>query len=185
MFVRLCFGLDGYYGSAEKAWAGRVRPHSGRTPPPGVPVYFRIQPFGHVTLSAGGGYVFSNDIARTGYISKVHISTIESRWNAPYLGWDEFVNRVRVLNYPLITARSVTAALESGNAHPHGVLLKRELAAAVGRGNMDLSSAKLGSAFRSQSKKYQDRVGGAIDGTLNSLQLGFLADRRHAFTARY
>ena len=183
-FVRTSLDVPAYYGSARKAWDARVRPHGG-TPPPAVPVYFRTRSkWWHVALSAGGGYVWSTDALRTGHVDKISIKALAAKWNAPYLGWDEYCNRQRILFRPLISAAEVTRCLEGSRAHPHGILLKRELAAAVGRGNMDLASAGLGSGTRSQVRLYQKKVGGTVDGTLNSFQLGMLANRRDVFTAR-
>lgn|SRR5690606_15394077 len=75
--------------SANRGWDMTPKGHkrTSGTPPKGVPVYWRTGKYGHVALSDGGGYVWSNDIKRRGKIDRVKISYINSKWGARYLGW--------------------------------------------------------------------------------------------------
>lgn len=75
--------------SAIKGW--HKTPSSQRrtsgTPPKGHPIYWSTGTYGHVALSDGNGYCWSNDISRRGKIDRVKISTIGRKWGARYLGW--------------------------------------------------------------------------------------------------
>lgn len=97
-FTRTCLGVGPRFGSAIIAWSHvpKDERHGGANPPPGVPVFWQIGAFGHVAISAGGGYVWSTDILRKGQVDKVRIGFITQHWNATYLGWAESVNGVRV-----------------------------------------------------------------------------------------
>lgn len=59
------------------------------TPPPGMLVFFHApdQSAGHVAISIGGGAVVSTDYPRTGRVSVVKISTLESQWGLTFIGW--------------------------------------------------------------------------------------------------
>lgn len=101
MFVRSAFGVSAVHPSAEKAWyATERRRGTSTTPPPGVPVWWTNGRHGHVALSAGGGYVYSNDILRRGKIDKVSIAYITRTWGQTYRGWTEDINGVRVYSPP-------------------------------------------------------------------------------------
>lgn len=97
-FTRTVLGVPALFGSAIEAW-GHVAPgdrHGGQSPPPGVPVFWRVGRWGHVAVSAGGGYVWSTDILRKGKVDKVCIAYLSHAWNATYLGWAETLNNRRV-----------------------------------------------------------------------------------------
>lgn len=101
--VRTALGAGPGAASARIAWlttpAAHKRPWRGgkKTPPFGVPVYFKLDsPYWHAALSAGRGYVWSNDIIKRGRIHKVSIAKIEQRWNAEYLGWTTHINGRRI-----------------------------------------------------------------------------------------
>jgi hypothetical protein len=96
MFVRSCLNVGALYGSAESGYYHTRYRHSTGTPPPGVPVWWTDGGFGHVALSAGGGYCWSNDYVRQGRIDKVPISSITRHWGKRYRGWSEDINGVRI-----------------------------------------------------------------------------------------
>lgn len=87
MFVRTCLGIPKKYNSAIEAWEGAKNKRTTGTPPAGVPLFWRGGKFGHVALSAGGGYCYSTDIKRRGKVDKVLIGEIKKRWGYTYLGW--------------------------------------------------------------------------------------------------
>lgn len=100
-FARTALGAPGGAASARLAWLGLTdrqrRGENNRTPPAGVPVYFKLNtPYWHAAISAGKGYVWSTDIVRIGQVDKVSISYLERRWNAEYLGWATHINGHRV-----------------------------------------------------------------------------------------
>ncbi len=92
--VRMSLGVGQKYPDATAAWYATKKRHTG-TPPPGVPVWW-TGGHGHVALSAGGGYAWSNDILRKGQIDKVPIELITKKWGKPYQGWSEDINDVDV-----------------------------------------------------------------------------------------
>lgn len=99
-FVRTTLGIPSRDPSAIVAWR-RTHPadrHGGKTPPPGVPVFWKVGQYGHVALSAGRGRVYSTDIVRSGRVDLVAIDTITKRWGAEYLGWTETLNGQRVIS---------------------------------------------------------------------------------------
>lgn len=94
-FVRSALGLRGGVADARAAYRLGGGPDGSNTtdvPPAGVPVYWDTGKHGHIALSAGGGYVWSNDIRRKGEIDLVPIKEITDSWNAPYLGWQRTLN---------------------------------------------------------------------------------------------
>lgn len=61
-----------------------------RRVPRGALVFWpNLGSYGHITISAGGGRVYSNDILRKGRIDKVRLDTITDRWNAGQAYWTE------------------------------------------------------------------------------------------------
>jgi hypothetical protein len=96
-FTRSCFNVPSRYSTAALAWANTRHRHS-TTPPAGAPVWWTggSRGFGHVALSAGGGYVWSTDVLRSGRVDRVKISHITNAWNLHYRGWSEDINGVRV-----------------------------------------------------------------------------------------
>lgn len=97
-FVRTCLGVAARYPYAELAYRHTTKRHDTSEAPAGVPVWWSGGRYGHVALSAGGGYCWSNDILRRGAIDKVRIATITRNWGMDYKGWTEDINGVDV--YP-------------------------------------------------------------------------------------
>lgn len=94
-FVRSALGIRGGVNDAREAYAlggGAAGSNTSDVPPAGVPVYWDTGRHGHIALSAGGGYVWSNDIRRKGAIDLVPISEISDTWHAPYLGYQTTLN---------------------------------------------------------------------------------------------
>lgn len=126
-FVRNCHNVAARDASARIAWSRTPvdERHGGLTPPPGVPVYWEIEPHGHVALSAGGGWCISTDILRRGKADRVRIATISSRWGARYLGWAETVNGARVWvapaepEKPVVSLEDFKAAVKDPEASKH------------------------------------------------------------------
>jgi hypothetical protein len=104
-FVRMALNVAAVHPSAEKAFYATTRRRGTQsTPPAGVPVWWTNGGYGHVALSAGGGYVWSNDILRRGKIDKVSIDYITRNWGQRYRGWTEDINGVRVYTPPPLPA---------------------------------------------------------------------------------
>lgn len=107
-FVRRCFNVGPNFATAGDGWHGAEFKHgTASTPPLGVPVWWTNSGAGHVVISAGNGWCYSNDILRTGSIDKVAISFITRKWGANYRGWSEDVNLVRVWRPGAPSLRSV------------------------------------------------------------------------------
>lgn len=99
-FVRQCFDVGSYYGSAIDAWNGAEKKHPGdRNPPPAVPLFFKSPSvYDHVVF---GGGPPANDIVTTFNADIRHyggdaIAGIERDFDAQYLGWTEDLNGVTV-----------------------------------------------------------------------------------------
>src|SRR5690606_30439486 len=90
-FVRSCWGIAPSASTAAAVGCSKTkRQSSDKIPPPRAAVWWDGPTAkDHVALSAGGGYVYSNDILSPGRIDKVKIDTITSRWGARYRGWSE------------------------------------------------------------------------------------------------
>jgi hypothetical protein len=89
-FVRTALGLPATAESAAVSWEETPEEYKHTGPPPaGVPVYWSPN---HVALSAGYGYVYSNDIRRKGKIDIVPIEMIEQKWGLTLLGWSSWMN---------------------------------------------------------------------------------------------
>lgn len=97
VFVRSAWGVAALYPSAEKGWYGTRHRMGTGTPPAGAPVWWTNGRHGHVALSAGGGYCWSNDVVTYGRIHKVAISRITRQWGQRYRGWTRDINGVVVL----------------------------------------------------------------------------------------
>jgi hypothetical protein len=94
-FVRTALGLPADARSAIASWREtpvRYR-HTSANPPPGVPVYWAPN---HVALSAGDGYVYSNDILHRGQVNLVPMDLIAKKWAAKPLGWASWMNGVEL-----------------------------------------------------------------------------------------
>jgi hypothetical protein len=92
-FVRTALGLPADAQSAIASWdqtPARYR-HTSPNPPAGVPVYWAPN---HVALSAGDGYVYSNDILQKGKVNFVPIDLIAKKWGLQPLGWASWMNGV-------------------------------------------------------------------------------------------
>lgn len=115
-FVRSCFGAGAYLHDAYEAWRLAKYKHTTGTPPAGVPVFWKggSKGYGHIALSAGGGYVWSTDVKRRGQVDKVSIGAIARAWNQRYLGWTEDVNGIRV--YTHVVTRPAPAVARPANA---------------------------------------------------------------------
>lgn len=102
VFVHECYDAPAKYGTATIAWQHTHRRHTG-TPPLGVPVYWTggTHGYGHVALSDGHGYVWSNDVLRHGKIDRVSIGSITRNWGLTYRGWAEDINDIRVWTPPV------------------------------------------------------------------------------------
>ena len=99
-FVRQCWGYP--TSGIPTAYAGSklVKKTTKGTPPPGAIVWWKgPTSAGHVALSAGNGYVYSNDFKRPGKIDKVKIKDITRGWDCEYLGWSR--NYPKQPNLPL------------------------------------------------------------------------------------
>jgi hypothetical protein len=94
------FSVPAKYGSAIVAWNNANSKHSTGIPPAGTFVFWKIGKFGHIAISAGGGFCWSTDIRGAGTVARVPISEIKARWGGTYLGWTEDVNEVRVYTPP-------------------------------------------------------------------------------------
>jgi hypothetical protein len=85
----------GYVSAAEQwnAMVDSAQARQGdRRPPLGALVFWSTSgPYGHVAVYVGAGRIVSNDIGDSspgiGGVYLTEIGSIESRWNATYLGW--------------------------------------------------------------------------------------------------
>src|SRR5690606_4969268 len=99
-FVMTCWGFSpSGIPSAIEGWNRSKKKKTSGTPPKGAPVYWRgPTSAGHVAISDGGGYEYSNDFKRAGEIDRVKITDITKGWGATYLGWTEDYCGVRDLD---------------------------------------------------------------------------------------
>nr|WP_238357227.1 CHAP domain-containing protein [Kribbella italica] len=83
------------YASAAEQWSQMVasgNAHVDRQPPVGALVFWDTGGlYGHVAVYVGDGRIVSNDIndqvPGEGGVYLVDLTTIETEWNATYLGW--------------------------------------------------------------------------------------------------
>lgn len=98
--VRTLLRIGPGAATAKAGWQAVPVPerHGHLVPPPGVPVFFQTSNSAwHVTLSDfEPWWVWSTDIKRKGKLDRVPKSLIQSRWNAPYLGWTSRLNGVEI-----------------------------------------------------------------------------------------
>jgi hypothetical protein len=175
-FVRSCFDAPSYYGSAIASWYGADHRHTSWPPPPAVPVWWAGGQYGHVAISAGDGYCWSTDIFRSGQVDKCLISTISRSWGRRYIGWGEDINERRVYTAePVIDISQTIYAARHQKAALNGRLIKKAVAAEVGRGEMNLGSAVLGSSFRNRYRLLQRKWYGSGDGIPGPTSLTRLA----------
>ena len=91
LFSRQCVGAAPFGASAREAFDATPSDarHSTSPPPPGSIAYygFADRGAGHAVFAVNGGFVWSNDIVRTGRIDRVQWDVFPSRWGLPYRGW--------------------------------------------------------------------------------------------------
>lgn len=98
-FSRSCAGALGGVLNATTAWRNAKHRHTAGTPPRGSFVFWEggTNGHGHVSVSAGGGDVWTTDFKRFGKVDRVSIKAITTKWrNLRYVGWSEDINGVRV-----------------------------------------------------------------------------------------
>lgn len=98
MWARTMANIPAKYPSAIVC-ARHARRRMG-TPPAGTFVYWQNDSFGHVAISAGGGYCFSTDYPKRNRVGRVSISRLSSRWNLKYIGWSDECNDVTLRDNP-------------------------------------------------------------------------------------
>lgn len=167
-FARSAFGVGAYYGSARLAWLNAKYKHrtsSTGNIPKGVPVFWLggSHGYGHVAISLGNGLCRSTDWPSRGRVGTARISDIHIHWGLSFQGWTEDINRVRIYtgsSGPKRTTLDASTIAEKARDHKdafHGALLKKAVAAEVGQGDMNLRNAVLGSGFREQYRKVQEK----------------------------
>jgi hypothetical protein len=82
--------------------AARNAPRKMGTPPAGTFVYWTggSRGFGHIAISAGGGYVFSTDYPKRNRVGRAKITAITRGWRQKYVGWSDECNEVRLRSSP-------------------------------------------------------------------------------------
>jgi hypothetical protein len=102
------FTASGYVDAVAhwKALPARLR-HSGDTEVPAGMLAFWSGGHGHVAISAGGGEVWSTDIAGAGTVARVPLSRVAADWGKPYLGWSEPVFQGVAWSEPMIEGYDV------------------------------------------------------------------------------
>lgn len=89
-FCANMYGFDASgYVDATAHWASMktAEKHPGDHNPPAGMLVFWGGGHGHIAISAGGGNVWSTDIAGAGTVAKVPLTRIGTAWGKPYLGW--------------------------------------------------------------------------------------------------
>jgi len=82
-------GLGGYSSAADQ-WSSipsRLK-NGGYNAPPGA-LLFWGGGYGHVAISAGGGWVYTTDFDGRGVVSLVKASDITAQWGKPFQGWSQ------------------------------------------------------------------------------------------------
>ncbi|HEX2361407.1 MAG TPA: hypothetical protein VHI11_04980 [Jiangellaceae bacterium] len=145
--------MNSRYGTAAIAWSKTKYRHSS-IPPKGVPVWWTggSRGFGHVAISAGGGYVISTDSGGRGRVGRTSIRHITKAWGQQYRGWTEDINGVRVYRpdgsgngsgdsasarsrrrmSSVLDASAVERLFRRGQKHRAVLIVQRALAAEVG-----------------------------------------------------
>lgn len=98
-FCRMAAGAPGSPPGASDAitaWHRAKYRHTKGTPPRGSFVFWSGHAHGHVAISAGDGWIYSNDIVQNGHIDRVKLTRVREKWGLHYLGWTEDNNGVRV-----------------------------------------------------------------------------------------
>jgi len=131
-FVRTRYPVAARYGDAATAWRNTKLRRTG-TPPAGAPIWWTggSRGYGHVTISAGGGYCYSTDVPGKGRVGKIAISALTRSWGQTYRGWSEDINGVRVMTATARQSRYTPPAfprgLAPGKSSPSAVPLQRAL----------------------------------------------------------
>lgn len=117
-FVRSCFDVPAYFGSASAAWYGADHKHpvaSGAHVPRAVPVFWTggSRGYGHVAFSLGNGLCRSTDWPSSGRVGTVAIDTITRTWGHTFKGWTEDINEHRVWSPPAPSTVDHTVALHN------------------------------------------------------------------------
>jgi hypothetical protein len=189
-FVRTRFGVGPGYATAHAAWMNTPTKHRERPDkaPYGTAGYFHGPPgsAGHAVLMLNGGRCLSNDIDRVGRISVTTVEEILRKWPGyEWDGWTEHVNGVRIWGHgPSLSADAIRKSQRGDHQQRHGALLKRELAAAVGRHGMNLHTDQVGAPMQEAVSALQRQLGFRRTGLVGPSVLAYLADRRSAFTSR-
>jgi hypothetical protein len=91
LFSRQCVGAAPFGASARDAFnaTSPSARHTSSPPPAGAIAYYGFEDHGagHAVFAVNGGFVWSNDILRTGQIDRVRWDVFVSRWRLPYRGW--------------------------------------------------------------------------------------------------
>lgn len=130
-FVHQCFKVPAKYGTASIGYDHTRYRHKSGVPPVGTICWWKggSHGFGHVAISAGGGYVWSNDVRQQGHIDRVKISSITTNWHQTYMGWTEDVNDVRIWTPPkaipqhkavVVDLSNVQEAFKRDHSRPQG-----------------------------------------------------------------
>jgi hypothetical protein len=167
-FVRTCYNVQPAYATAAIAWS-KTRYRHASTPPKGVPVWWTggSRGFGHVAISAGGGYVISTDAGGRGRVGRTSIAHITNAWGQTYRGWTEDINRIRVYSpgnrsggamSSVVDASAVAALFRRRQRHGAVLMIQRALAAEVG---LDYSSGPgvPGPRTKAAYKEWQRKLG--------------------------
>jgi len=87
----MCVGAAAWAPSAREAFNAipAKNKHTDTHPPAGALVYYGVpdRGYGHAVVSAGGGFVWSTDIKRSGKVDRVPLSLPVTQWGLPYRGW--------------------------------------------------------------------------------------------------
>lgn len=187
-YVRSCFDLPGVYGTAQADWnAAGSHQHHSKFPPPGVAIHWYSAPGdpGHTAMSLGDGICRSTDYPSRGRVGNVSIGALTRRWNLRYEGWASKTNDRVTWTPPKlrVSAPQLRHALETGGKVPNGRYFKRELAAVVGRGAMNLAVNGCGRSTRRRARKLEALWhGGAANGRLSNSDIRRLGWRRNRYT---
>jgi|SRR5262245_29468470 len=97
-WVRERYGIDARYGSAAVAWRYAKDRRTSQPPPRGFPVFYLGGPggFGHVAISAGGGWIYTTDLPTPGRVGRVSWIEPARQWGHTYAGWTYDLNGVSV-----------------------------------------------------------------------------------------
>ncbi len=91
LFSRQCVGAASFGASAREAFNGipAGEKHTSSPPPPGSIAYYGFgdRGFGHAVFVVEAGFVWSNDILRSGRIDRVRWDIFPREWGLPYRGW--------------------------------------------------------------------------------------------------